>query len=456
MISQSRAKAPPMNRLDVQRAALSIRLRITDHSEMVVQAGPDKRIVVSGNLSRERLKSLLASMRPELERFQQGFVALQESNLRDVGNALGLLHRKGRHLLYALFGDDDEKLIEASALCKEACSTWDSPGWDFNPLAPKIIEIRTSLDYGIPFDLLPLFDLDKPRPVNTMDDVARVAGAFLGFSSVVKRHFPGISLDYRTLRIDNLDSFAVKMFWNVSLPGAHAAKSFFVENGLHFDLKGGPWPNGTEAKDEFAFCEEVARFLSDPNTSFDGDTRHGKDHLCYFYCDCDTSSGNYEDHALFLGSGKWYRSHCPVRLYNLKDELHLHNQKNLRAGRVFASRPLVFLNACGSASLDPSSAGSFPELFLSGNMGFLGYIGTEATVPEVFGRIFAEVFYRNFVGGLPLGQALYKTRWYMLRKFRSPLGLLYTLFADPEIEVRNKISHLRERLSGSRSDPAKP
>jgi hypothetical protein len=435
-----------MTQIDlVHGVALSIRIKIADRCQLIFR-NATKELEVESDFSRDQLKREREGLRRDLEEFQNSFVAPDQRPLRDVGEALSQLHFRGRTILHHLFGSD-EKLMEARDICREACPNWERPGWDSASLAPHLIEVRTAVDHGIPIDLLPLLDPLKPAPAETMDDLARAAGTLLGFSGIVRRTFGDVP-DERRLRIENADSFPLKMFWDGSLPGARTARRFFDENSAHFDPKGGPWPDGTESSDENEFCEAVADYLADPESSFDGGPHHQSDQLCYFFCHCDTRATNPDDYVLYLGRGEWFGKRYGVKLQYLSDELHQRNLRHLDKGRKIRPRPLVFLNACGSAVLDPMSATSFPKLFLSKSMGFLGFIGTEATVPDWFGSEFAEVFYRHFVGGMQLGRALHAARWYMLRKYRSPLGILYTLYADPEIEVRNRVESLREKLLG--------
>jgi hypothetical protein len=100
----------------------------------------------------------------------------------------------------------------------------------------------------------------------------------------------------------------------------------------------------------------------------------------------------------------------------------------------------VFLNACGSAHLDPADPASFPELFLEDGFDFLGVIGTEATIPEQFAREFAKRFYHCLFKGYDIGHALLTSRWQMLRQYGNPLGILYTLYAEPELHIRPPMS----------------
>jgi hypothetical protein len=103
----------------------------------------------------------------------------------------------------------------------------------------------------------------------------------------------------------------------------------------------------------------------------------------------------------------------------------------------------VFLNACGSGDLDPAGANSFPELFLKKDFGFLGFIGTETIIPDEFAGLFSEVFYEYLLAGMSIGDALRAARWNLLKLHHNPLGIVYSLYAEPEIRVRHPVVALR-------------
>ena len=70
--------------------------------------------------------------------------------------------------------------------------------------------------------------------------------------------------------------------------------------------------------------------------------------------------------------------------------------------------------------------------------GSRGVIGTAARVPDYFAAEFSERFYRYLLSGELLGHAMHKTKWDLLTMpdQNNPLGLLYLLYADPNIRVR--------------------
>jgi CHAT domain-containing protein len=112
----------------------------------------------------------------------------------------------------------------------------------------------------------------------------------------------------------------------------------------------------------------------------------------------------------------------------------LDNDFDQRTDGVPRVRPLVFLNACGSAHIDPVRMYSWPHWFLQN--GHRGVIGTETLVPDVVAARFSEWFYEQLLALQPLGAAMVVARRRLLHEFMNPLGLLYVLYADPDLTVR--------------------
>jgi hypothetical protein len=185
----------------------------------------------------------------------------------------------------------------------------------------------------------------------------------------------------------------------------------------------------------------LARRLWESRKNFAGGTCDPPYQICFFACHCDTTAKNPADYTVTLHTGGLLnRGERTVDLESLIDELD-----KLRRGQGTAreTRPLVFFNACGGARVDPAGAGSFPDLFLKRDLGFLGFIGTQATIPDAFASAFARAFYEYLskgmetaLEGINIGEALYASRWKLLNETKNPLGILYSLYAEPEIRVR--------------------
>jgi hypothetical protein len=98
--------------------------------------------------------------------------------------------------------------------------------------------------------------------------------------------------------------------------------------------------------------------------------------------------------------------------------------------------PLVFINGCETASLNPRTMGHFVQVFVE--HGAAGVIGTEVPVWERFAAAFAEEFFARFLDvaqgekGSSVGEIMYKLRHHFLKK-KNPLGLVYTNYCSADL-----------------------
>ncbi len=92
------------------------------------------------------------------------------------------------------------------------------------------------------------------------------------------------------------------------------------------------------------------------------------------------------------------------------------------------SRPLVFINGCETAGLEPEQAIAFVRFFVR-TASAAGMIGTQITVFEELACDFAETCLRRFlVEGQSIGEAVRNARLTLLG-MGNPLGLVYIPFA---------------------------
>jgi hypothetical protein len=94
--------------------------------------------------------------------------------------------------------------------------------------------------------------------------------------------------------------------------------------------------------------------------------------------------------------------------------------------------PLVFVNGCHTLAFSPESLSPFISRFVEDH-GAAGVIGTEISVWEELAGEVAHEFFTRLLQGENAGQAMLHTRRRLLRK-RNPLGLVYTLFCDADLE----------------------
>jgi hypothetical protein len=101
----------------------------------------------------------------------------------------------------------------------------------------------------------------------------------------------------------------------------------------------------------------------------------------------------------------------------------------------------VFLNACGSAFIDPARLTSLPQTFLSEQ--HRGVIGAATAVPDDLAAEFSTTFYRLLLAGRSLGTALVKARCWIVYEYGNPLGALYALYADPDVRLEPHLAQSR-------------
>ena len=160
--------------------------------------------------------------------------------------------------------------------------------------------------------------------------------------------------------------------------------------------------------------------------------------MVHFACHCD----NPED----AGASRAYLS-----LTSGATELDLYLEKLVAARRYhFLHKPLVFLNACGSATPGHLlQTLSFPSEMIRFGAG--GVIATACTMPDNFASAFGAEFVRRLLRlterQLPyadgsdgawsadIGEVLMQTRRHFLDQHNNPLGLAYGLYAVSEQEL---------------------
>jgi len=108
---------------------------------------------------------------------------------------------------------------------------------------------------------------------------------------------------------------------------------------------------------------------------------------------------------------------------------------------------MVVLNACASSKTDPLTAASFPRWFLRN--GHRAFVGTEVNVPDAVAGAFGECLYGRLLQGRRLGEAIVCARRDLLRDFSNPLGLLYAMYGDTELEVEEKKPYLHRALTAA-------
>lgn len=318
-----------------------------------------------------------------------------------------------------IFGDYRGQVSE---ICRSS-----SPSWKTSS-NPVVIATEGDLSRFLPLEFLPLFDLSDWPPCTDQDTLDEAVRRFPGFSAVIKREFQNVEISQDPV-LQNNPKLHLKCFVEDTLPGAGLELDFFKANAHSIDFDG-PWPV-SELSD---FPKELAGYLQRSDQTFNGVIRSPGDQIQHFVCHCYTDERVPSDSALRLSNSN------TATIAELQASLDLPDHTT---APTFG--PLIFLNACGTARMDPMSAASFPRFFLRDNHN-RGFIGTETNIPDQFAADFSKCFYSGLLKGLSLGQAIYEAKWAMLRQAKNPLGILYTFYADPDMALSNVVDFVQGTL----------
>jgi hypothetical protein len=381
---------------------------------------------VPGSLSGRKLGGLRKNLSDGLGNFKRalGDELDQHGNWDALSNALGILYHSGHDLLRCLFpmrhAERTYEVFTRMAMAAER-------GWRY-----PVVEVNVSAPDFVPLEFLPVLDPGPPGRIDSYDKLKETAMTFLGFFAAVRRSFPpsddapwAKGETQRIPRIDNFPRLPLKLFQCVGLKGAASEADFFRSIAKHVDLDG-PWPSIPMTGEDVGSL--LARHLWDPSLGFDGKVRECPDQVHHFACHFTLNEHSLERSFLTLGGDSGPTTEVPVS----EIEYQLYQFAGKQGWREKST--LVFANACRASVINPEAVSSLPELFR--NNGNLGFIGTEADIPDAVAAEFSKRFYRHLLRGYTLGDSSLMAKRELLRAFHNPFGILYTFYAEPDIRVR--------------------
>ncbi|MEE6260102.1 CHAT domain-containing protein [Plantactinospora sonchi] len=359
-------------------------------------------------------------------------------NLVAAGDSLAALGAYGRAFLFDVLTDpqnDSRRLVE---FLRTACPTWRVRSGE-----PPLIHVITRSDHVFPWELLPLFEPARPPRVRDQPELEQAALAFPGYAAVVERRDRD---DVQwNLDLAGWDRLPLRMVYHAGYPGARQELDFFRGRGDQLRLEG-PYPGDVGKPD----APSLAAQLCDPALGVDGSRGVPADQVLHFACDCEARPEDPDGHGYLLADEQ--RRELRVLLRELKSDLveHWAAQGPGRVGTHRTDKPLVFLNACGTAVMDPHSAISLLQPFQrNGNR---GVIGTSANIPDGTAAVMSRWFYTGLLTGSTVGQALHEAKWRLLQDRGSVLGLLYSLHGLAGMRITPVPVPARRRTGGS-EDP---
>jgi len=343
-------------------------------------------------------------------------------SVMDAHAALGELHTMGLTLIWQIFLKERTRVEKFFRIA--------FPNW-LTSEQPFRISMAAELGRFLPLEFMPLFDLSSWPPLtNDAATLKEAVRRFPGFSVVIQREFRELSVIQDAV-LTNEPKLSLRCFSSESLAGASEEVSFFAAHPELIDLEG-PWPTSPFTYD--AFSESLARHLRYGDERFDGSMRVQSDQVQHFACHCEVDDQVTSNSRLILA----FDNEISIGALQARFATWPDPERQ--------PRPLIFLNACGAAGMDPMRVTSFPLFFLREN-GNRGFIGTEINVPDSFAAAFSRSFYEKFLSGLNLGNAIHGAKLEMLNKLNNPLGILYTVYADTELRVSRPIKELAPKDS---------
>jgi hypothetical protein len=288
--------------------------------------------------------------------------------------------------------------------------------------SPPIVEIEAAaldaLAWRIPFEFLPIAPLPNPQ-LNEREGLER----FLGFRALIGRSLRGGPSE---LHPDASGRVPVHLFAHAGeeLPGIKKQRLYLGNNAAIVTA----WPSKTSVPDVFEGVSQLAeRLLSLPPPVRDNAIRGIAHFSCHYMAGGPDANGGYVAEPAFGFGQCTDGSDLVISIFELRGELEARQALGSRA--QFAA--LFFLNACETA------ASSHDDTLL----GFLqsrsatAIIGSETLLPDQLAGEFAIEFYREFLRSAPIGKAVLNARRRLLELFSNPVGLFYTFYGNPALQV---------------------
>lgn len=413
----------------ISAVAISISISANSGGEISVKFdAPSARHLppIQTKLTLANLDGFYREFQSYIAKFVDKVIEKSPMNLRSAGHVLEFLHEKGSSLWYDLFSS--KMRDDLNDFFKAAVPEWESFGND-NKM-PPIIEIVAKHQLLLPLEFIPFFNPGRPLPPTNLDDLRKIACSFPVFSCIVKKvpmgSDPNVEIGSAVLK--NIEGLRIRHFNHVGLDGSKIEQQYF-QNTSGFSFLG-TWPDRELTQDEFEKMFFSLLYKGCDDTS---ELNPDLDHIQHFTCHCDTEKESSSDYtiSLALKSNGMFKTLIKrdITLGNLKSEVMRSSYR--RDGKLIY--PLIFLNACGSSRFRPGSASSFPDYFI--DIRNRGFIGTEANIPDPFAPDFVKAFYNNLLAGNTIGQSMYDCRWNFLLRKNNPLGILYTMYANPDLRV---------------------
>jgi hypothetical protein len=343
-----------------------------------------------------------------------------QANAQCLPQAMDRLRKRSDTLLELLTPWTER--ADFRSLCRNALA----PARDAGEV-PRI-EVSTTSRLPFPFELLAPFAIDEwPAKIDDEASLHAACRCFLGYFAAVRRTLIDQPEIPQATTLGDSGPLRVTYLHFAGLQGAQDEWDFLsTQPRIKTDE---PWPPVGMVVAQGG--GPLARQVFDPSLDLHGN-RDEPVQIQHFACHCLTDGDDENDHQLILGS-EATPAHILLRHLRraMQDEGNAALVKPPRPG------PLVFLNACGTSVVRPDAL-TFPMFFLENRN--LGFIGAEVAVPDQTAADFSIAFYESLLGRGPrgrrtAGEALVDAKQKLVWESTNPLGLLWTMYADPDLEL---------------------
>jgi CHAT domain-containing protein len=262
-----------------------------------------------------------------------------------------------------------------------------------------------------------LFDTTWPPSFENLDDVKAAAASFPGFAAVVRRVPPADELPQSTVFAS--PPLNVAFVPEASLGGVddelrnlRALHAYDVEEAF---------PRKKLESGQATTILSQRMFNACSTTS-----GRNPDQILHFACHCDSETNRPEDWRLRIGAdSRVYMNDLIQQIGSYWDD-----------GDPTPA-PLVFMNACGTSTINPFSAASFVAVVV--DLGNVAFVGTETNVPDRIAVEYAKYFY-GLLSNRSVGEAMQGAKWRLLERYMNPLGVLYTLYGNPDLRLPQSLA----------------
>jgi hypothetical protein len=397
-----------------QGAALQIRVETRPSgTRLRFRNVAEKELVVDSNFTSSQLPELWSDLTEALGEFKDAVGGKVDVPVDRALKAARILNESGQYVLSLLFGAELGGVID---FCRENLALTPDP----------LVDLHVGMTEALPFEFLPLLDAaDLPDDESAADParIQAIYGRFLGLACVTRRVFAHKPQSQQNA-LTASPALPIRLYRHYGLDVSGNESGFFAENEADLRVME-TWPGRTLPASPQAVAEFCTRL-------YDAASAHQVHH---FSCHYETNDKRSSHSWLTLSDeGKKELQITIQKILQQFAAMEAHPEKRRRAG---ISMPMVFFNACGASQINPSSASTLPGALL--NWKYRAFIGPATKVPDEPASMFARYFYNSLLAGRTVGQAVLDARRNLLYNHLSPIGLLYTLYGNPDLAIEKRL-----------------